>query len=169
MKAPLKVISVFGSLLLILGCSRSSDEQKIADATAELKVFAKELSSEMAAGAKDDLNVVVDSLELAEFDGDVTVHKEWLKFKREALANIEANDKIIAAYSAGTTATGGNNMMKDSDKIFNLQKQNRALKTKLSDYRIDDKTAWEQFKSELSHDIAELGTALKDFAIENKK
>jgi hypothetical protein len=55
-----------------------------------------------------------------------------------------------------------------AQKVEYLEQQNHNLKVKMDNY---DKTHsdWETFKNEFNHDVNELGQALKDFTINNKK
>jgi hypothetical protein len=66
--------------------------------------------------------------------------------------------------------TAGGKLHADYDKkIDALEQKNKELKVKLSEYKDSGKNAWEQFKSEFSHDMDALGAALKDFTVDNKK
>lgn len=139
----------FLSLTMVAACSKTSD-QKMAD-------------------AKADLNEVVEDIEDAVDEGQDAARDEWLKFKEGYEAKIDANEKVIAEYKSRMTGANGKMQAKFEKKIDDLEKRNRVLKAKLNDYKSDGKTAWEQFKSEFDHDIDELGVALKDFVVNNKK
>ncbi len=43
------------------------------------------------------------------------------------------------------------------------------MKIKMDNYKEDGKEKWEAFKSEFSHDMDELGSALKDLTVNNVK
>ena len=137
------------SLTLTVGCSRTP-EQKVADAKADLKEVVHDLKDAVA-------------------DGQDAAREEWTKFRDGYEAKIEANDKVVAEYKARMTTADGKLQEKFDKKIDDLERRNRVLKAKLNDYKSDGKSAWEQFKSEFSHDMDELGTALKDFTVDNKK
>jgi len=155
-------------LFWLMGCTQSSEE-RIAEATAQMKIFAAELSEEIAADAKNDLNDVVDDLKEAEIDGETKARREWLLFKREAMGSIEVNHKIIIAYMDEVATDANKRQAKHVDKILALEKKHRALKAKLRAYKSNDKTAWEKFKSEFNHDREGLSEALKDLAADNVK
>jgi TolA-binding protein len=137
------------SLALLMGCSRSSD-QKFADAKAHV------------AAAKEDVKE-------ATADVQAAAREEWLKFKGNADAKIAANEKSIDDYKEKMTTTDGKLQKQYDRKIDALQKKNKELKSKLNDYQDSGKDKWAQFKREFNHDIDELGTALKDFTVDNKK
>ena len=40
---------------------------------------------------------------------------------------------------------------------------------KLDNYKVDASENWESFKREFNHDMSELGDALKDITVDNKK
>jgi len=54
-------------------------------------------------------------------------------------------------------------------KVAELNKKNSDLKKKIADYKSTTKENWESFKTEFNHDLDELGEALKDFTVKNKK
>lgn len=146
------VLSVFAlvSMSMFLGCSQTS-EQKLADAKAN------------AADLKQDVKVAVaDQTEAAK-------QVEWLNFKSDAEIKIIANDKAIAEYKVSMTGTNGTRRAKYNKKIDALELKNKELKTKLQNYPESGKSTWEQFKNEFNHDMDELGSALKDFAVNNEK
>jgi hypothetical protein len=147
----LSTVAVMGlvSLALFMGCSRSSD-QKVADA------------KEHAAAAKQDVKDAV-------ADAQAAAREEWLKFKSEVEAKLAANEKAIADYKAKMTTANGKLQAQYDEEIDALEERNRELKAKLAAYQDSGKDKWEQFKREFSHDLDELGMALKDFTVDNKK
>ncbi len=145
-------MSVFAlvSMSMFLGCSQTS-EQKLADAKAN------------AADLKQDVKAAVaDQTEAAK-------QVEWLSFKSNAELKIIANDKAIADYKVSMTGTNGKRRSNYDKKIDALELKNKELKAKLEKYPETGKSTWEQFKNEFSHDMDELGSALKDFAVNNEK
>ena len=145
-------MSVFAlvSMSMFLGCSQTS-EQKLADAKAN------------AADMKQDVKAAVaDQTEAAK-------QVEWLSFKSNAELKIIANDKAIADYKVSMTGTNGKRRSNYDKKIDALELKNKELKIKLENYPESGKSTWEQFKNEFSRDMDELGSALKDFAVNNEK
>jgi hypothetical protein len=53
-------------------------------------------------------------------------------------------------------------------KIESLEERNRSMRTRLVAYQTDQSN-WEQFKTEFNHDMDEIGDALQDLTIDNKK
>ena len=144
------LITAFVSLALIMGCSKTA-EQKVADAKADVVV------------AKQDVKDAVSDAQAS------AQREEWLAFKGEAEIRIAVNDKSIAEYKVKMTTSDGKQRAKYDMRIDALEQRNKALKAKLEIYPDSGKNTWEQFKSEFSHDMDELGSALKDFAVDNKK
>ena len=129
------------------GCKKSAD-QKLADA--ELNRTAAEQNVEDAAN-------------------NATAVNEWQAFKTEQEAKIAANDKIIADYKVKMTNSKGKLLATYDKKVDALETKNKELMTKLNEYKDEGKDAWEKFKSEFSRDTDELGSALKNFTVDNKK
>ena len=146
-KTLLLILLVIASLSMISACKKSAD-QKLADAQVNEAVADQNVTDAQAkANATDD----------------------WQAFKAEAETKITANDKIIADYKVKMTNAKGKLLASYDKKIDALELKNKALRTKLYDYKDDGKGSWEKFKSEFNSDIDELGTSLKNFAVDNKK
>ncbi|MDY0151153.1 MAG: hypothetical protein RBS43_02630 [Candidatus Cloacimonas sp.] len=94
---------------------------------------------------------------------------EWQAFKAEKETQIAANDKIIADYKVKMTNSKGKLLAAYDKKIDVLEAKNKELKAKLDGYKDEGKDSWEKFKSEFNRDTDELGTALKNFTVNNKK
>jgi len=142
------------SLALLIGCSRSA-EQKVVDAKANV-VDAQREAADAVMLARDEAQ-------------QAAARAEWLLFKNDAEARIVGNDRIIVAYKARMTGTNGKLRAMYDKKIDALELKNKELKAKLNSYHENGKNGWEQFKSEFGRDMTELGSALKDFAVDNKK
>ena len=54
-------------------------------------------------------------------------------------------------------------------KIAKLEMKNTDMKKRLADNNSENKENWENFKTEFNRDMDELGVAIKDFTIKNKK
>ena len=94
---------------------------------------------------------------------------EWQAYRTEQEARIAANDLIIADYKAKMTNSKGKLLAAYDKKVEELELKNKELKTKLDNYTDEGKDSWEKFKSEFNRDISELGEALKNFGVDNKK
>lgn len=135
------------ALAFFSGCAKSS-EQKLAEAktdVTEAKQDARDANTQTA------------------------VQNDWQAFKTAAESKIAVNEKIIVEYKTRMTTSDGKLRAKYDKKIDALETKNAALKTKLENYKDDDKTSWDKFKTEFNHDMDELGTALKGFSVNDKK
>ncbi|MBK6911339.1 MAG: hypothetical protein IPH10_10505 [bacterium] len=153
MKKHFKVVVLavaVASIATIVGCSQTS-EQKLADAKAEVVDLKKDVKV-----------AVAEQTEAAK-------QVEWLSFKSNAEVKIMANDKAIADYKARMSGANGKRRAEYDKKIDALELKNKELKARLVNYPETGKSSWEQFKNEFSHDMDELGSALKDFAVNNEK
>lgn len=148
----LSTVLVMGivSLTMIMGCSQTN-EQKVADAKANVT------------SAKQDVKDAVVDVQAA------TEREDWLTFKSAAEARIAVNDKIIVEYKAKMAGADGKLNAKYDERIEALELKNKELRAMLDNYPDSGKNTWERFKSEFSHDMDELGEALKDFTVDNKK
>jgi hypothetical protein len=55
------------------------------------------------------------------------------------------------------------------ERIAELKSRNEKAKERLNNYNDNNHEKWEDFKREFNHDMDELGNALKDFTVNNKK
>jgi phosphoenolpyruvate-protein kinase (PTS system EI component) len=102
-------------------------------------------------------------------DAETKFAEEWDKFKTENEKQIQENENEIASYREmeRKDQTWSN---KYKVRIDELETRNNALREKMRTYEADKRRdKWESFKEEFKHDMDELGTALKDFARDNKK
>lgn len=90
-------------------------------------------------------------------------------YKQETAARIEANNKLIADIRV-SAETAKKEMKADYQKQVNeLEEKNEKLKVKMNEFKYESKAQWEQFKTEFNRDMDELGTALKNLTVDNKK
>lgn len=95
---------------------------------------------------------------------------EYKTFKKKAEIKIEENEKRIAALKGKMSTLNEKEKIAFREKINELEMKNKTLRKRLADYRADERHAkWASFKSEFNHDMNELGKAIKDFTIKNKK
>lgn len=93
---------------------------------------------------------------------------EWQTYKMEANATIDANDKRIVELKKAIKKPGKTFDAAYGKSIDALEEKNASLRTKISDYE-NNQTDWESFKREFNSDMTELGEALKDLTVNNKK
>jgi len=93
---------------------------------------------------------------------------EWQTFKDEANKTISENEARIIALKKAMNKPGSTFDATYKKSISTLEDRNTALKTKISDYE-NNQTDWASFKREFNSDMTELGNALKDLTVNNKK
>lgn len=90
-------------------------------------------------------------------------------YRQEKARLIAANDSSIVVLKS-RIASEKKDVKTDYEKeIAELEQKNKDLKMKMADYKDEGKERWESFKQEFSHDMDELGNALKDLTVNNKK
>lgn len=129
--------------LFLTSCSTSSEklenaEQKVTDANQNLK------------------------------DENEAYKKDMEEYRKNTAAEIAANEKSLAAFNARISTLKSEAKSEYEAKIAKLNSKNSDLKKKMDDFKTDSKSNWEMFKTEFSHDMSELGTAIKDFTIVNE-
>ena len=94
--------------------------------------------------------------------------EEWEAFKIESEEKIRINDLSIADFKERMKTSESQFDALYVEKIDKLEKQNKNLKAKIENYEKRN-TDWSSFKSEFNHDMDELGQALRDLTVDNKK
>lgn len=95
--------------------------------------------------------------------------EEMENYKAEKWEIIKANEAAIADIKNRSDESTGVVSAEYEAMVADLEARNEALKVKLKDYEDEGETKWEQFKTEFSHDMDELGTAFKDVFKNSKK
>lgn len=126
-----------------------------------------------AADAKANVQDAKQDLKEAQRDADAAVLKaasaeEWKTFKSESDALIRDNEIRIAELKEKMKKTGKSIDAVYAENIAVLEQKNRDLKTRIDTYE-KSQNGWEAFKVEFNHDMNELGQALKDLTVNNKK
>lgn len=118
--------------------------------------------------AKDKVKEAEQELKAAE---KVATADEWMAFKKESEEKIAINENSIADLKDRMSMSAKQYDALYIEKIDKLEKQNKALKARIKnhDSRESRKEDWATFKTEFNHDIDELGQALKDLTVDNKK
>jgi transposase len=95
--------------------------------------------------------------------------QEWQAFKADTDAKIKENDTYIAEFKAKMKATGKKMDAQYTKSIETLEQKNKDLKARVDAYGQQGQSDWASFKREFNHDMDELGKALKDLTVNNKK
>lgn len=94
--------------------------------------------------------------------------EEWQTYKAEANKTIAENEARIVALKNAKNKPGTTFDATYKKNIESLEDRNAALKSKIEDYE-NNQTDWSSFKREFDSDMNELGEALKDLTVNNKK
>jgi outer membrane murein-binding lipoprotein Lpp len=95
--------------------------------------------------------------------------EEWKAFKKDTDSVINKNKIRIAELKLNLKKTGKTVDAKYNKNIDVLEQKNKDLKAKMDTYKNDASNDWESFKREFNHDVNELGNALTEFTVDNKK
>ncbi|MDQ3141921.1 MAG: hypothetical protein M3Q56_06700 [Bacteroidota bacterium] len=93
---------------------------------------------------------------------------EWKLFRDDVDVRIKNNETLIAEYRVKMKKPGKALDAVYAAKIDALEVRNRDLRSRVDTYDINS-SDWESFKREFNHDMDELGAAIKDIFVDNKK
>jgi septal ring factor EnvC (AmiA/AmiB activator) len=110
-----------------------------------------------------------DNVETANQELDQAVKDSIREFKKESEAKISNYDQNIAELKAKIATMNKENKARYEKMLADLEQRNNLLKKKLADLKDDGVDQWAAFKREFNHDMDEIGKALKDLTIDNKK
>jgi len=88
---------------------------------------------------------------------------EWTKFKMETEKKIVANENLIKEIKTIPNASA-----KLLKQVTSLEQDNNALRKEMDVYKEEAKLMWENFKTQINHDVNEIGIELKDIKLSNK-
>jgi chromosome segregation ATPase len=155
MKKSIFTLALAGTLIagtIFTGCQSSAQKESVAqDKVNDAKQDLKE--------AQDDAKAEATKLAGVE---------EWKEFKNDSEIKIRDNEVRIAELKAKLNKPGTTLDPLYEKRIDTLEKKNRDMKARIYDYE-KSQSDWETFKREFNHDMDELGQALKDFTVDNKK
>jgi outer membrane murein-binding lipoprotein Lpp len=154
MKKQIYALAVTALMAGTIFTSCQSSTEKVADAKEEVKEAKQELKEE-----RQDANAEAQKAADAE---------AWRIFKAETEVKIKDNDARIAELKVRKAKPGKVLDPLYAKQIEGLEKRNRDLNARIDNY-VPGQTNWEAFKSEFNHDMDELGQALKDLGVDNKK
>lgn len=116
--------------------------------------------------AKQDLKTAQDEAQEAALNAAIA--EEWKTFKRESEVKITDNETRIAELKVKIKKPGNTFDDQYKKKIETLEQKNKDLRTSMDNY-VQTDSDWESFKREFNHDMDELGKALTDLTVDNKK
>lgn len=116
--------------------------------------------------ARDNVQMANDTLSIAK---RAATKQEWQAFKNSGDSIVRINDLRIAVLKLKIKNTG-NKIDSDYQKnLYILEVRNKNLKAKMDAYKNGMSDDWQAFKREFKHDTDEMGQALKDLTVDNKK
>ncbi len=140
MKNPVLIITAI--FAFVYGCN--SPETKVENAKQDLKEAKVELRQEKADSVND-----------------------YMAFKAESDARIEANEVAIAAYKSHLKISNKPLQKADQKIIDELEQRNIDMRKKIDLYQENGKDKWAAFKTEFNNDMDNLGQALKNITVKN--
>jgi hypothetical protein len=155
MKRTIFFLSVIIALMagaIFTGCQSSVQKQEAAKAKVQ--------------DARQDLNEA--QKDANAIGQEVATAEEWETFKKESEVKIRANEVRITELNVKMKKPGETFDELYAKKIADLELQNKEMKSRLTAYE-KSQTNWESFKREFNHDMDEIGKALRDLTIDNKK
>jgi predicted small secreted protein len=106
-------------------------------------------------------DVIKAKLELDEANMEYQADME--SFREEANRKTISNDQMIAELKSRMANEKKSLRGEYEKKINDLETWNNDLKNRFAEYNEEGKDNWERFKADFSHDLEELGIALKSF------
>jgi hypothetical protein len=100
---------------------------------------------------------------------NLAYQKDMEDYKKITAEKIAANEKSIEEFNARIAYQKSEAKAEYTKKIADLNAKNSDMKKKMADFKADNKSSWESFKSEFGHDMEELGKAFRDFTVNNEK
>jgi hypothetical protein len=126
----------------------------------------KEAADENVQEAKQDLK---DAQSEANVEAQKAANaEEWRIFKEESEARVRANELAITELKQKLKSSGKKLDEMHARNIDDLEQRNREMKIRIVSYE-KSQNGWETFKREFTHDINEIGDALKDVTVKNTK
>ena len=147
----LAIITCIAGTVLI-SCKPSTNEQKESQEKVEI--------------ARDNVEDAKDSLDVAK---KAASEEEWNAFKSSGDSIINVNNLRIAGLKLKMKNTGKSIDVEYQKNIASMEQKNKDLKVKMDTYKNDVSSDWKSFKREFKHDTDEIGQALKDLTVDNKK
>lgn len=126
----------------------------------------QEAAQEKVQDAKQELNTAQKDANAAA--KVVATAEEWKVFRTESELEIKANELRSAELKVKLKKPGEIFDGIYEKKIISLDQQNKDMRARLLAYE-NSQSNWESFKREFNHDMDEIGQALKDLTVDNKK
>ena len=140
------------SVIVMISCKPNTKEEKESQEKVEI--------------ARDNVEDAKDSFDVAK---RAATDEEWKAFKNSGDSVININNLRIAGLKLKMKNTGNSIDAEYQKNIDVMEQKNKDLKVKMDTYKNDVSSDWQSFKREFKHDTDEIGQALKDLTVDNKK
>ncbi len=147
---PLLYIIPLCTSIILVSCE--SHEQKADDAFEYIRQEKVKKDSDLAV-----IEVVNVEKEKSKPIIQKTQIDEWTKFKNEVEKKIVLNDLQIAELKSSLNAS-----TKFKKRITSLEIENKDLIKKMDEYKEAEKVKWENFKTDINHQVNTIGIDLND-------
>jgi len=130
-------------------------------------------SAQKEQAAQDKVDKAQEKLDVAQYDANIVEQKvataeQFKIFKLETELKIKNNEVLIAEINLKTRKSGAPIDKVYANKIDSLELKNLNMKKRVEAYE-KSHSDWETFRREFNHDMDELGKALKDLTVKDKK
>jgi hypothetical protein len=102
-------------------------------------------------------------------DNTRTSDGDWESFRTEAEKRIDENDRKISELEMNNTLAINRSKKEYNEALVDFKERNKKLRSRLRNVKMESREKWNEFKREFNHDMEELGSALNDFTVNNKK
>jgi len=94
---------------------------------------------------------------------------EFQEFKKESRTKIRNNERKISALKGKISKLHSRGKAEYQKDLRVLEQKNTRLKKQLANFKNREHDKWMSFKRDFNHDLDEVGEALKDFSVDNKR
>lgn len=91
------------------------------------------------------------------------------KYRQEIVEQVAANRRQIVELRAAIDNAQKGTKETLTKQVNELEERNNAMENRLIEFTAVGKEQWEKFKTEFSHDMDDLGQALRNFSVTNGK
>lgn len=88
-------------------------------------------------------------------------------YRMETADKIADNDSILADFREKIKTEKEEDREYYQKQIDDLERRNNEMRIRMDEYKGEGEDKWQQFKTEFSHDMKELGEAFKNLGVKN--
>jgi len=110
-----------------------------------------------------------DGVTAANRDLDMAIQDSIEQYQRESESTFSQYERRLAEYKANISSQRAEYRHAYEQKWSELDRKNRAMKRKLSEYKDTGRDTWKSFKNEFNHDMSTLGHSISDFFTTDNK